>query len=114
MDKSYAIGKHYDQHHSDVAAETEEPIEMRILTKHDKVLVKLIDEGIRLEKAPQLANSKSEWGRGEGLVRLVSKRTQGTQKRINNASINAYNNQITMQETQETDNTNNQTIQIDL
>ena len=78
MDIKYGIGKHYSLHHSNVAAITEDPIEMKILSSQPKLLDRLIDEGIRLEKAPQLANSKSEWGRGGGLVRFVAGRTQDT------------------------------------
>ena len=76
MDVKLAIGKHYRQHHSEVAKTTEEPIVMDILAVHRGVMERFIDEGIRLEQSPHLANSKSEWGRGGGLVRLTAHSTQ--------------------------------------
>ena len=91
MTQSYAIGKHYKQHHQLVAKSTQDPIEMKIISVHKTVLEKLIDEGIRLEKAPHLANSKSEWGRGGGLIRLTA------------TSTNTQNTARSTQETQQVD-----------
>ena len=103
MDKKYGIGKHYSLHHSNVAAMTEDPVEMKILSSQPKLLDRLIDEGIRLEKAPQLENLKSEWGRGGGLVRLVAEKTQETRHQDTSTTERRYR-QINSQDNQDTPN----------
>ena len=66
MDKTYGIGKHYSLHHSNVAAMTEDPIEMKILSCQPKLLDRLIDEGIRLERLPNWQTQSQSGGEGVG------------------------------------------------
>ena len=66
--------KHFQAIHPDVP-DPQNHYTTEILANHRTVLRRLIDESLRIEKDKNLANSKGEWGRGGGLVRLHSKRT---------------------------------------
>ena len=76
MNTKNAMGKHYKNHHHDVAEKTTNPIAVKIIATHKSVLDRLVDESLRLEKEPLLANSRGEWGRGGGLIRLTAHSTQ--------------------------------------
>ena len=69
-----AMAKHMEACHSDVP-NPEEHIAAQAIVVHSNVLKRVVDEALRLENDPSLANGKSEWGRGGGLVRLHSQRT---------------------------------------
>ena len=50
-----------------------------MLSQHKSTLSRLVEEALRLEKGGNdLANSKGEFGRGGGLVRMHARRTQDT------------------------------------
>ena len=67
--------KHFENVHPEYPWQTEVPIRARVIKYHTSVLHRVIDESIRLERNTGLANSKGEWGRGGGLVRSHSRRT---------------------------------------
>ena len=75
-DSTNAMVKHLKAAHpEDEEWRNEQPIRARVIKNHMSTLKRLIDESLRLEANPGLANSKSEWGRGGGLVRNHAKRT---------------------------------------
>ena len=72
-----AMAKHFTLHHDDThTRDVTNSIETVIVARHSITLNRVIDESLRLEKEPGLTNSKGDWGRGGGLVRLVAVRTQ--------------------------------------
>ena len=70
-----AMVKHLKAIHEDEDWRHEQSVRARIIKSHPNTLVRLVDESLRLEAHPGLANSKGEWGRGGGLVRNHTKRT---------------------------------------
>ena len=66
-----AISKHIYINHPEADLTTENIMEATVVASHPSTLTRVIDEGIRLEHNSNLANSKGEWGRGGGLVRLI-------------------------------------------
>ena len=74
-DTSNAMVKHFNNKHMDRDWKKEVPIRARKVKPHNKIMRRLIDESLRLEKNRGLANSKGEWGRGGGLIRDHSMRT---------------------------------------
>ena len=64
-----AMAKHFAIHHPQ-ERKNNQIISVKLLARHQNTLTRLIDEGVRLEKETDLANSKGEWGRGGGIVRL--------------------------------------------
>lgn len=68
MNTKNAMGKHYKNHHQEVAKQTANPIAVKIISTHKTVLDRLVDESLRLEREPQLAYSRGEW---EGEVDLL-------------------------------------------
>ena len=74
-----AVAKHYHNNHPD-AVTREDIIDVELITHHKNTLTRFIDESLRLEaEGDTLANSKGEWGRGGGLVRLIPVSTQNRQ-----------------------------------
>ena len=71
-----AISKHIYINHPEANLASPDLMEVVIVASHRQTLTRVIDEGIRLEQNKNLANSKGEWGRGGGLVRLVPVRSQ--------------------------------------
>ena len=74
-DTSNAMVKHFTNTHADQDWRNERPVRARKVKPHNHIMRRLIDEALRLEKNENLANSKGEWGRGGGLVRDHSTRT---------------------------------------
>ena len=73
--KKNAMVKHFQTVHPNHQWRTGEFVRARVVTKHCNVLTRFIDESLRLEKYQGLANSRGEWGRGGGLIRDHSVRT---------------------------------------
>ena len=67
--------KHLANSHPDKPWRTEIPIRARVVKYHNNIMKRVVDESLRLEKHGGLANSKGEWGRGGGLVRQHTART---------------------------------------
>ena len=86
LSRKNAMGKHFGIYHPD-CSQNDDTIEVKIISKHNNTLVKLIDEGLRLINDPSLSNSKGEWGRGGGLVRLIPYRSQDSQPLIPEARV---------------------------
>ena len=70
-----AMVKHFENKHQGYPWQLQVPIRVRAIRYHTSLLHRVIDESLRLEKNIGLANSKGEWGRGGGLVRNHSRRT---------------------------------------
>ena len=94
--KKNAMAKHFNNHHPNNRKD-EGIITTKILAKHHSTLTRVIDEGLRLIGNQNLANSKGEWGRGGGLVRLVAHSTQQSSINldkhntdVNNPSSNSW------------------------
>ena len=81
-----AISKHIYNNHPDADLTTPDLMKVTVVASHTKTLTRVIDEGIRLEHNSNLANSKGEWGRGGGLVRLVPIRSQDREVNLENRS----------------------------
>ena len=74
-----AMAKHYHNSHPE-AVTHEDLIEVELIAHHKDTLTRFVDESLRLEaEGDTLANSKGEWGRGGGLVRLIPMSTQSRQ-----------------------------------
>ena len=61
-----------------------QPIKSRVIARHTKCLDRFIDESLRIEEGEStvgLANSKSEWGQGNRLIRLEPNRDNGHEQR---------------------------------
>ena len=67
--------KQFNNVHSDKDWRSDIPIRVRQIKSQLKTLRRFMDESLRLEKHGELANSKGEWGRGGGLVRHHTGRT---------------------------------------
>ena len=70
-----AMVKHMINCHSNNSWKTDVPVRARPVKYHNKTLNRVIDECLRLEQNQGLANSKGEWGRGGGMVRSHSSKT---------------------------------------
>ena len=85
------MAKHMLQNHPEVPP-AERNFTAKILSCNRTTLSRFVDEALRLEKVPNLANSKREWGCG-GLIRLQVTRTQDRvpTKTGNSSQITAIN-----------------------
>ena len=88
IDKN-AMAKHFAIHHPNNRHDSN-IISVKLLASHHSTLTRVIDEGIRLERGTDLANSKSEWGRGGGIIRLQPTR-QNNIVRFKTTSTNNHN-----------------------
>ena len=75
QDKKNAMSKHMAAIHPDVPV-IQHGVTANIVARHRSTLSRLVDESLRLEKETNLANSKGEFGRGGGLVRMHAAKTQ--------------------------------------
>ena len=67
--------KHFVNHHADKPWKVEIPVRATGIKYHTNIMKRVVDESLRLERHTGLANSKGEWGRGGGLIRNHTART---------------------------------------